>query len=226
MTTPTVGTITKGHPGTGDRLLRAALEAFATAGFEGTSARQIERMAGVERGLVGYHFGTKQELWNRAVDALFEQYATELETLRIALRDVSKRERVSAMLMAYARFNARNPQFYRILVIEGHVKSERSERLIRHLRRAMSVFSDLAELSGPIPVETAIRWLQVIGAAGAVYSLSALTEPTFGARMEDAAFVDRFAAALTRIALEESAHTSAAQDPEEELVMFFGAAGE
>jgi TetR/AcrR family transcriptional regulator len=111
-------------PGTSDRLLVAALEAFSTLGFEGTSARQIERMAGVERGLVSYHFGAKQQLWNRAVDLLFERFTDELATLRTALRDISPRERASAMLMAYARFNARNPEFFRILVLESHVKSE------------------------------------------------------------------------------------------------------
>lgn len=215
-------TVAERQAGTGERLIQAALEAFATYGFDGTSARQIERLAGVERGLVGYHFGTKQKLWDRAVDALFGQYAAELESLQTALRDVSKRERVSAMLMAYARFNARNPEFFRILIIEGHVKSERSDRLIGHLRRAMSVFSDLTDLSGPIPIETAIRWFQVIGAAGSVYSLSALSEPTFGARMGDAAFMDRFAAALTQVALEESAHVDRTKQRRDELVWFCG----
>jgi AcrR family transcriptional regulator len=192
---------------TGERLVSAALEAFSTAGFEGTSARQIERLAGVERGLVGYHFGSKQELWNRAVDSLFDRYIDELESLRHALRDVSIRERASAMLMAYARFNARNPAFFRILVIEGHVKSDRSERLASHLRRAMAVFSDLTEMSEAIPTDTAIRWFQVIGAAGALFSLSVHAEQTFGDALYDPAFIDRFAAALTAIALEETAHS-------------------
>ena len=33
-----------------EHLLAAALNAFSTNGFHGTSIRQIERMAGVERG--------------------------------------------------------------------------------------------------------------------------------------------------------------------------------
>lgn len=214
--------VTARPAGTGERLVNAALEAFSTTGFEGTSARQIERMAGVERGLVGYHFGSKQVLWNRAVDALFDRYTDELESLRVALRDVSRRERASAMLMAYARFNARNPEFFRILVIEGHVKSERSERLARHLRRAMAVFSDLTEMSDAIPIDTAIRWFQVIGAAGALFSLSVHAEQTFGTTLHDPEFIDRFAAALAVIAMEETAHTKDASDNGRGYVHFLG----
>jgi AcrR family transcriptional regulator len=222
MATNTSAAVTARPAGTGERLVNAALEAFSTTGFEGTSARQIERMAGVERGLVGYHFGSKQVLWNRAVDALFDRYTDELESLRIALRDVSRRERASAMLMAYARFNARNPEFFRILIIEGHVKSERSERLARHLRRAMAVFSDLTEMSDAIPIETAIRWFQVIGAAGALFSLSVHAEQTFGTTLHDPEFIDRFAASLAVIAMEETAHTTDASDTGRGYVHFLG----
>lgn len=203
MTTEPGAVVARRTVSTGERLLSAALNAFATTGFEGTSMRQIERMAGVERGLAGYHFGSKQELWNRAVDALFNRYTDELESLRIALRDVPQHEATSAMLMAYARFTASNPEFFRILIIEGHVKSERSERLAHHLRRALVVFSDLSGRSGRVSVRTAIRWFQVIGAAGTLYSLSAHAKETFGGLLHDPEFVDHFAASLAAIALAE-----------------------
>jgi AcrR family transcriptional regulator len=218
----TTNTVTSRPASTGDRLVTAALEAFSTAGFEGTSARQIERMAGVERGLVGYHFGSKQELWNRAVDLLFDRYIDKLEPLRTALRDVSKRERTSAMLMAYARFNADNPEFFRILVIEGHVKSDRSDRLAAHLRHAMAVFNDLTDMSVAMPIETAVRWFQVIGAAGALFSLSVYAEKTFGAVLHDPNFTDQFAASLAAIAMEESAHRAEPSDGGLGSVHFLG----
>lgn len=226
MTATTGVVVTQRPASTGDRLVTAALEAFSTAGFEGTSARQIERMAGVERGLVGYHFGSKQALWNRAVDSLFDRYTDELESLRTALRDVPRRERASAMLMAYARFNARNPAFFRILVIEGHVKSERSERLASHLRRAMAVFSDVTEMSVAIPTETAIRWFQVIGAAGALFSLSVHAEQTFGDAVHDPNFIDQFAASLAVIAMEETAHAANGSHGELGSVHFLGGTAE
>jgi AcrR family transcriptional regulator len=222
MTTNTSAVVTQRPASTGERLVSAALEAFSTTGFEGTSARQIERMAGVERGLVGYHFGSKLELWNRAVDSLFDRYIDELESLRKALRDVSRRERASAMLMAYARFNARNPEFFRILVIEGHTKSERSERLAFQLSRAMAVFSDLAEMSVAMPAKAAIRWFQVVGAAGTLFSLSVHAEQTFGDALHDPAFIDQFAASLAAIALDETANPTDESDTGLGYVHFLG----
>jgi AcrR family transcriptional regulator len=222
MTTNTSAVVTQRPASTGERLVSAALEAFSTTGFEGTSARHIERMAGVERGLVGYHFGSKQELWNRAVDSLFDRYIDELDSLRRALRDVSRRERASAMLMAYARFNARNPEFFRILVIEGHTKSERSERLAFQLSRAMAVFSDLAEMSAAMPAKAAIRWFQVIGAAGTLFSLSVHAEQTFGDALHDPEFIDQFAASLATIAMEETAHPTDEPDAGLGYVHFLG----
>ncbi|WP_280295666.1 hypothetical protein [Nocardia abscessus] len=126
------------------------------------------------------------------------------------------------MLMAYARFNARNPAFFRILVIEGHIETERSERLASHLRNAMAVFSDLTEMSEAIPVATAIRLFQVIGAAGALFALSVHSERTFGEAFHDPDFIDRFAASLTAIAMEETAHIAMDSDRDIERVHFLG----
>lgn len=184
-----------------EHLLAAALKAFSTTGFNGTSIRQIERMAGVERGRVSCLFGSKQALWNAAVDDLFRRYNAELDYLRVALRDISAREGTSAMLMAYARFAANNPELFRILVLEGYERSERSERLGEHMRRALATFNDLSEVSRPVSVPTAVRWFQVMGAAGTLHSLAAHATDTFGGLLHDPEFVDHFAASLTAIAL-------------------------
>ena len=83
-----------------------------------------------------------------------------------------------------------------------------------------SVFRDLTEMSSPITVDTAIRWFQVIGAAETLYPLSVYAERTFGALVHEADFLDRFAAALAAIALDEAVY-----DGREDLglVHFLGA---
>lgn len=45
-----------------DHLLRAAIESFATHGYQGTSIDRIARAAGVTKGAVYYHFRDKEEL--------------------------------------------------------------------------------------------------------------------------------------------------------------------
>jgi hypothetical protein len=70
----------------------------------------------------------------------------------------------------------------------------------------MGVFSDLTEMSVPMTADTAIRWFQVIGAAGTMFALSAHAEDTFGPILHNPEFIDRFAAALAAIDLDESGH--------------------
>ena len=122
--------------------------------------------------------------------------------MRLSMRcSISAREGTSAMLMAYARFAAKNPELFRILILEGHEKSERSERLGQHLRRALATFNDLSEGSRRVSVPTAVRWFQVMGAAGTLHSLTAHASDTFGGLLHNPDFVDHFAASLTAIAL-------------------------
>ena len=56
------------------RLLRAATDAFAEFGYEGTSLRAIADNAEVSFQLIAYYFGSKEELWIETVDYLFERY--------------------------------------------------------------------------------------------------------------------------------------------------------
>lgn len=197
---------------TRDRLIGAALDAFATSGFDGVSARHIERMAGVERGLIAYHFSSKQQLWDEAVDSIFELYYDELMTLREALRDVSRRERARAFLMAYTRFNAKHPELFRILVMEGHVKSERSERLAQQLRRGVHLFREFTELTGPIQTDDAILIYLIMGAAGTAFATSAYRENAFGIPLDGPEFVERFARTVAAFGLNEISTRSTSRE--------------
>lgn len=188
---------------TRERLLRAALEAFSTAGFDGVSVRNVERMAGVDRGLAAYYFGSKLSLWNEAVDSVFDAYLTELTELRDALRDVSPRERGRALTMAYVRFNSAHPEFYRLLVLEGTTGSERSQRLGAHLSRAVQVFREMFGLSAEAvndDLATTIVLYIVLGSAGAPFAMPAYAEHLGGA-VGGSEFVERFAEAIAWLAL-------------------------
>ncbi|NUR98791.1 MAG: TetR/AcrR family transcriptional regulator, partial [Kribbellaceae bacterium] len=54
----------------GDEVLRAAVQAFAAAGYEGTKTDEIARLAGVSQPYVIRLFGTKQQLFLAAVDSV------------------------------------------------------------------------------------------------------------------------------------------------------------
>lgn len=52
------------------RLIRAALELIAESGLEGVTLRAIAERAGCSRGLVNYHFGSKEDLLRKATREL------------------------------------------------------------------------------------------------------------------------------------------------------------
>src|SRR5262245_48837495 len=62
-------------------ILAAALEIFAERGFDGSTTRDIAARAGMNLGLIQYHFGGKERLWRAAVERVFGSLWTALETV-------------------------------------------------------------------------------------------------------------------------------------------------
>ena len=56
---------------TRDRILAAAREEFSEHGYEKTSVRGIAKAAGVDSALVHHYFGTKEQLFQAAVETVF-----------------------------------------------------------------------------------------------------------------------------------------------------------
>ena len=64
----------RGRPRTGEsdareRIMAAAIDEFAEAGYEGATIRGIAARAGVDSALVHHHFGTKADLFGAAIGA-------------------------------------------------------------------------------------------------------------------------------------------------------------
>ena len=60
------------------KLITAALVAFSTRGYDASSTRSIETEAGVKRGLINYHYGSKEALWKAAAEHLMSVTEREL----------------------------------------------------------------------------------------------------------------------------------------------------
>nr|WSY52763.1 TetR family transcriptional regulator [Streptomyces sp. NBC_00886] len=56
---------------TRDRILTAAREEFSERGFEKTSVRGIAKAAGVDSALVHHYFGTKEQIFESAIEVAF-----------------------------------------------------------------------------------------------------------------------------------------------------------
>jgi AcrR family transcriptional regulator len=171
---------------TRSRLIAAALEAFTSAGYDGVSVREIERKAGVNRGLVAYHFGTREVLWQEAVNWLMDRFHDEFQPYQHALREVSAGERQRVLLMVFTRFCAKHPEYFRLLLGEGAADSDRSRWLIEHLRRHQNFYNRLGDPNEALEEEVeAISTFAFTGGAATIFAVPTLCQSLFGIRAKD-----------------------------------------
>lgn len=98
---------------TKDRILRAADSLFGELGFDATTTRDIAERSGINKALIHYHFGKKDEL----LETLLEGYYARLSrALAGALGERSGlAAQIEDVLDAYADFLAENRSFTRIV---------------------------------------------------------------------------------------------------------------
>jgi TetR/AcrR family transcriptional regulator len=116
---------------TRERILEAALRAFAEEGFDGATTRDIAARAGVNLGLIKYYFDSKLKLWRAAVERAF---ATLREALAGSLDDsvLDERERTRQVVRRYVRFVGAHPEFVRLMHDEGRRRGPRMRWLVDH----------------------------------------------------------------------------------------------
>lgn len=78
---------------------------FATQGYEGTSVREIARLASVDPALMSHHFGSKEGLWKAVVEQLSQQLSPLIEaTEQLQSARMSARERIKQALTLFIDF--------------------------------------------------------------------------------------------------------------------------
>lgn len=130
---------------TRQRLLGAAIEMFTTVGFEGATGAALEEEAGVQRGLLRYHFGDKDTLWRLAVDQTFNQSEAALRELFVD--ELAKRggDRLAALIAAYIRGSARHPEMLNFIMREAKVESGRRDYIAeKHVSRFADMISQVS----------------------------------------------------------------------------------
>ncbi len=127
---------------TRQRIIAAAIPAFAEFGFHGASTRDIAQRAGVNQGLLTYHFKSKEDLWRAATDRIFSDLRVMVSAEVSAPGPSDPRERTREAIKVYVRFAAAHPELFRIMIDEGKGSSERMKWLVRkHLKPIYRQFS-------------------------------------------------------------------------------------
>lgn len=199
---------------TRSRLIVTALDLFASRGYEGTSIREVERLAGVNRSLVAYHFGSKLALWREVINWLMERYHEEFVPHEAVFRYLSPPERERIMLSIYARFCSKFPQFFRLLIIEGDQASERTEWLVReHLVPIKAFFDRISGRSArdDDAASESVWYFGFIGVAATLFAASGLSKMMFGVDGNDPVTFDTAVAVATEVGLALPALTETAR---------------
>jgi TetR/AcrR family transcriptional regulator len=104
------------------RILEAALNIFATHGFEGASTRTIAKVAHVSISLLIYHFGSKEALWKAVI-----QDAVAMARLSASIRSEkwTAKVKLEHFIEQTVRVFAEMPALHRLMTLEGHQVSER-----------------------------------------------------------------------------------------------------
>jgi TetR/AcrR family transcriptional regulator len=120
---------------TRERIVSAAVAAFAEKGFEAASTRDIAERASTDQGLLTYHFPSKDKLWRAAADRIFGDLAKQFEPIITSLEFSDPRDRARAAIREYVRYVAKRPELFRFMVDEGNQSNARMRWLVdTHLK--------------------------------------------------------------------------------------------
>jgi len=161
---------------TRQRIVEAAVAAFADRGFDAASTREIARRAGVEQGLLTYHFRNKDELWRAAADRVFSTLREGVMAQLISAQGADPREQARELIRTYVRTMSVHPQFFRFIVDQGHRFDERTEWLVdTHIRPAFEMMKQLGLLQAAGDDESMLphALFALLGAGTLIFSVPA-----------------------------------------------------
>ncbi len=191
---------------TQEEILQGALEAFAEAGYDAMSVRELTRQLDVSHNLVHHYFGSKMALWRAAVDHGLERTTRELTSLleeAIGVPDPVATvrlggERVMMLL-------ARNPAVARILLDESARGGERLDYLYdRFLEPGMDAlkrFLASARGRGIRDIDPGILLLFCLNVTATFFTQSALARKLGIAHPDSAHTPDQHAQVLVELML-------------------------
>ncbi len=129
-----------------EKILEAADSLFGEVGFDAATTRQIAERSAVNKALIHYHFGNKDDLYHALLDRYYQRLG---DTLRAALTAPGTvRERFLAMIDAYVDFLGANRNFSRMVQREAS-GGRHVDRIVGHMVPLFRQGSALLELAYP-----------------------------------------------------------------------------
>ena len=137
---------------TAQRILEAADELFGERGYDGASARDIARRAGVKKALVFYHFGSKEALFEAVLERFYQAHAEALAGATTTQGSLG--DRLHVLVDAYLDFidaNRRYPRLVQREVAGGAAPLARVRESLGALHSLLEgALGDLVPPDGPL----------------------------------------------------------------------------
>jgi len=138
------------------RILKAAEEVFATAGFAGARTAAIAKRAGVPKANLHYYFGTKEALYRRLLETILEVWLGMGDSIR---PEAEPAQAFAAYIAAKVEHSRRRPHASKVFANEmlhgaPHVRSYLRHALRRWVAAKAKVIEGWVAAGRMAPVET------------------------------------------------------------------------
>jgi len=188
---------------TQQKLLDAAIAAFSTNGFMGTSTRDIAERARVHHPLITYHFKNKGELWRAAANRIFREFNISLVKAMAEVPEIDPKARAEAFIRTYVKHSFGHPALHKIILQESSYPSDRLDWLVAtHLKPLYAMVSGhlvkLQELGIAPPGNPALLYNMIRVSAGGLLALGLEVKGTSNINFDDQAQRDELAEMIIR----------------------------
>lgn len=173
-------TETAAAPATRDRILESAREEFSERGYEKTSVRGIAKAAGVDSALVHHYFGTKEQVFEAAIEVAFAPALRAPETITEGSREGMGERLTRFVLGVWENPTTRTPL---LAIVRSAVNNDTAAAVFRRLVVAQLLRRVVARLDLPdAELRTELAAAQLVGVVMLRYVIK--VEPLASADLE------------------------------------------
>jgi len=153
--------------GASERILAAAAAIFASIGYDGARVDEIAERAGVNKAMLYYHVGDKQQLYTIVLTSAIERALAALQAANEPVESPS--EKLQAVLRTFVRFGSENPVFIPLIMREiasggAHLADEMILRMAGVFRFVASLLKQGVDAGAFRRTDPLLTHVSIIGA--------------------------------------------------------------
>jgi AcrR family transcriptional regulator len=174
-------TETAAAPATRDRILQAAREEFSARGYEKTSVRGIAKAAAVDSALVHHYFGTKEQVFEAAIEVALAPALSAQDVLEQGPREAVGERFTRFFLGVWENPTTRTPL---LAIVRSAVTNDTAAAVFRRLIAGQLLRRIAGRLDVPdAELRAELAAAQLVGIAMLRYVIR--VEPVASAEVED-----------------------------------------